>query len=55
MQLSQILFSQGFGTRRDCEALVLAGLVAHAGTRLADPRAEFDPDGLRRFIEEATT
>ena len=25
MQLSQILFSQGFGTRRECDALVLAG------------------------------
>jgi 16S rRNA pseudouridine516 synthase len=28
---AQVLFSQGFGTRRECEGLVAAGRVAHAG------------------------
>ncbi len=46
MRLSQILFSQGFGTRRDCAALVWAGLVAHEGTVLDDPDADLDPHGL---------
>jgi 16S rRNA pseudouridine516 synthase len=30
MRLSQVLFSQGFGTRRQCEALILAGRVTIA-------------------------
>ncbi len=47
MRINQILFSQGFGTRRDCDALVLAGLVGHGGSRIDDPEAEFDPDGLQ--------
>ncbi len=47
MRINQILFSQGFGTRRDCDALVLAGLVSHEGGRIDDPETEFDPDGLQ--------
>ncbi|MEO8281135.1 MAG: 16S rRNA pseudouridine(516) synthase [Ideonella sp.] len=47
MRISQILFSQGFGTRRDCDALVLAGLVSYQGARIDDPDAEFDLDGLQ--------
>lgn len=46
MRLSRILFSQGFGTRRECESLVLAGLVARNGELLDDPDTELDPDGL---------
>ncbi len=46
MRLAQILFSQGFGTRRDCEALVAIGAVAVAGRTIDDPAAEFDPLGL---------
>jgi 16S rRNA pseudouridine516 synthase len=31
MDWPRLLFSQGFGTRRECEALVAAGRVTHAG------------------------
>jgi 16S rRNA pseudouridine516 synthase len=31
MQWHRLLFSQGFGTRRECEALVAVGRIAHAG------------------------
>jgi 16S rRNA pseudouridine516 synthase len=46
MQLRQVLFSQGFGTRRECEALVHAGLVVLAGRVADDPAEELDPAGL---------
>lgn len=46
MRLAQLLFSQGFGTRRECAALIAAGEVAHAGQVLTDPDAELDPAGL---------
>ena len=42
MRLSQILFSQGFGARRECEGLVTHGLVKVAGEVIDDPQAEFD-------------
>jgi 16S rRNA pseudouridine516 synthase len=46
MQLRQILFSQGFGTRRECDALVHHGLV-QLGERLADdPHEDVDTAGL---------
>lgn len=40
MKLAQLLFSQGFGTRRECEALALAGEVRIGGQRVDDPSAE---------------
>lgn len=46
MRLSQILFSQGFGTRRDCDGLVFAGRVSHGGQVIDDPATELDPEGL---------
>ncbi len=46
MRWSQVLFSQGFGTRRECDALVFAGLVAHAGQPVADPLDEVDTEEL---------
>ena len=46
MRLSQILFSQGFGTRRDCSGLVEQGLVVHAGRVLDDPAEELALEGL---------
>jgi 16S rRNA pseudouridine516 synthase len=46
MQLRQILFSQGFGTRRECDALVHHGLV-QLGERVADdPHEDVDTAGL---------
>ena len=51
MKLAQILFSQGFGTRRDCEGLAACGLVAVDGVRCDDPFAEFDPVGCMLSVE----
>ena len=46
MQLRQILFSQGFGTRRECDALVHHGLV-QLGARVADdPHEDVGTTGL---------
>jgi 16S rRNA pseudouridine516 synthase len=46
MQIQQLLFSQGFGTRRVCAGLVQQGLVEVAGRLIDDPGLEFDPEGL---------
>ena len=46
MQLRQILFSQGFGTRRECEALIAHGQVQVRGQVLDDPAADIDTTGL---------
>ena len=43
---AQVLFSQGFGTRRECAALIRAGRVSQRGAVVADGDAEVDPDGL---------
>lgn len=45
-QLERLLHSQGFGTRRDCRALIRAGRVSVAGEPCDDPFAEFSPAGL---------
>jgi len=44
--LERLLHSQGFGTRRDCRALIRTGRVSVAGVPCADPFAEFSPAGL---------
>ena len=46
MRLSQVLFSQGFGARRECEGLVFGGHVVIDGIVVDDPFAEVDPEGL---------
>jgi 16S rRNA pseudouridine516 synthase len=46
MKLSQLLFSQGFGARRECEGLIVSGHVALGPTVVDDPWAEVDPEGL---------
>ncbi|MFC3146654.1 16S rRNA pseudouridine(516) synthase [Piscinibacterium candidicorallinum] len=46
MTLEKILQSQGFGTRRQCAGLILAGYVTVHGDLVEDPRAEFELDGL---------
>jgi 16S rRNA pseudouridine516 synthase len=46
MQLRQVLFSQGFGTRRECDALIQHGLV-QVGQRLVDdPHEDVDTVAL---------
>ncbi len=44
--LASVLFSQGFGTRRDCEGLVDLGLVAVDGVRITDPSSAIHPEGV---------
>ncbi len=46
MRLEQVLFTQGFGTRRDCHALALSGRVCVKGIRLLDPNIDLPVDGL---------
>jgi 16S rRNA pseudouridine516 synthase len=46
MLLTQVLFTQGFGTRRECDALVLHGLVEIAGVVIDDPQHEVSTRGL---------
>jgi 16S rRNA pseudouridine516 synthase len=46
MRLSQILFSQGFGTRRECEHRILAGTVSIHGRVCDDPDEVYETDGL---------
>lgn len=46
MRLQDILFSQGFGTRRICAGLVQQGHVAVGGRAMLDPLSEFEPEGL---------
>ncbi len=51
MRLSHILFSQGFGTRRECEHRVLAGTVHIGGRVCEDPDEEFTTEGLVFEVE----
>ncbi len=46
MRLSHLLFTQGFGTRRECDGLIRAGYVSIGGRPQTDAAAEVDPDGL---------
>lgn len=51
MQLQEILYSQGFGTRRVCAGLVQQGHVAVEGAPCTDAAAEFEPEGLRFAVQ----
>ncbi|WP_027794122.1 pseudouridine synthase [Paraburkholderia acidipaludis] len=51
MNLESILFSQGFGSRRQCRALIADGRVAVAGALCADPLASFDTAGLSFSVD----
>ncbi len=44
--LSDILFLEGFGTRRVCAGLIEQGFVTVAGKPCTDPHAEFPLEGL---------
>ena len=46
LRIDDLLFSQGFGTRRVCAGLVAAGQVRVDGQVLADPLAEVAANGL---------
>lgn len=47
MKLAQVLFSQGFGARRECEGLIVSGFVTLDGKVCDDPFADVEPEGLR--------
>jgi 16S rRNA pseudouridine516 synthase len=49
--LDQILFAQGFGARRECEGLILHGLVKVNGEVVDDPDADFLEDRLQLEVE----
>jgi len=46
MRLAQVLYSQGFGSRRECAALLARGEVQVGGHTITDPNADFEPEGL---------
>lgn len=50
MRWSQVLFSQGFGTRRECAALLRAGLVRHAGV-VVDGEVDTPTEGLHFEVD----
>jgi 16S rRNA pseudouridine516 synthase len=46
MNLESVLFSQGFGSRRQCRALIADGRVSVGGATLTDPDAKVDTNAL---------
>ncbi len=51
MQIQDLLFSQGFGTRRVCAGLVQQGLVSVDGQPCTDAYAEVEPEGLTYTVQ----
>lgn len=51
MRMADILFSQGFGSRRECESLLARGLVRVRGNPVLHPSEEFEPEGLVFEVE----
>ena len=51
MRIAQILYSQGFGTRRDCSALVQRGDVVVDGRPVTDSDEDFPEDQLRFTVQ----
>jgi 16S rRNA pseudouridine516 synthase len=52
MRLSDVMFSQGFGTRRICAGLIEQGHVAVGGRVIEDPSTEFDTEGLVLTVDD---
>ncbi|VTU23628.1 pseudouridine synthase [Variovorax sp. PBL-E5] len=51
MRIEEILYTQGFGTRRVCAGLVQQGLVRVAGKVVADASDDVPVDGLRFTVQ----
>jgi 16S rRNA pseudouridine516 synthase len=51
VQLQDVLFSQGFGTRRVCAGLIQQGHVSVAGQAVSEAAEEFDPSGLHFCVD----
>ncbi|MCY0388754.1 16S rRNA pseudouridine(516) synthase [Robbsia sp. Bb-Pol-6] len=54
MNLETILFTQGFGSRRQCRALIGAGAVRIGAAVRTDPGADFDTAGLTFDVENTS-
>jgi len=54
MQLDRILQSQGFGSRKECRAIVRLGLVRINGELVEDPFAELEPEGASFEVDGET-
>jgi 16S rRNA pseudouridine516 synthase len=50
-RLDDLLFGQGFGTRRECAGLIARGLVRVGGAVVGDPAASFATEGLCFEVE----
>ncbi|HSW09049.1 pseudouridine synthase [Aquabacterium sp.] len=50
-RIDEILFNQGFGTRRECAGLIEVGLVRVGGATVSDPGETFMADGLGIEVE----
>ena len=46
VKLAQLLYSQGFGTRRECDGLIRSGFVTLGDMVSEDPEREVAPEGL---------
>ncbi len=51
MQLQDLLFSQGFGTRRVCAGLIQQGHVTVEGQPCTEAGADFEPEGLHYTVQ----
>src|SRR5918993_2773615 len=51
MHIEEILYTQGFGTRRVCAGLVQQGFVSVEGVVVDDPGQDFAPEGLRFTVQ----
>ncbi len=51
MQLQDVLFSQGFGTRRVCAGLIQQGHVSVAGNIVTEAGREFEPGDFRFQVD----
>lgn len=52
-QLERLLHSQGFGSRKECRALIHHGRVVIGGEEMEDPCLELDPADLVFRVDEA--
>lgn len=51
MRLADLLFTQGFGSRRECAGLVAAGRVQAAGRVTLDTQEQLDEHGLQFSVD----
>ena len=51
MRLEDLLYSQGFGTRRVCAGLIQQGLVTVSGTLCTDAGEDVEPHGLHFTVK----